>query len=553
MKIKIEQYLKLGVLFIGAFAAEQNSIAAEQKGYPFEEHIDQFTINQQSIQDVYQWGKALFEAPYNHLDGSGRNFRDDPTDMIRMPYSRIPRPDLPGFLTDPIRMSGPGARNCRECHNSFNGNIQNSLFDFRRSGNIAEFAERQTPHVAGGGAIQLLAEQTSKELWTIRDNAIAEAAESHETVTVEMISSNGVSFGTLIAFPDGSLDVSGVQGVENQDNFFLLTKQFQVAPFYSKAEVGFLRIMSSTSPTGMQSPEMYPSHIDGDNDGVVGEFSTGDTTAITVYSASQPRPVTKLELHQNMGGKFRLSRQEIRSIKRGEQVFEEVGCASCHTPKAEIRDATFNEPTQTVGYSFPYFWNKYFNADGTPGRTDPREFGYDPADPFSFSLKDLPSIPCERTPKIANGWKDVDNMHKYRHRHWGNRNYRKRQRTCWREFEIAESGGIVIYPYTDFKRYDLGEGLGDAVPSFGGVAPTVWKTKGLWGTGSTGPWLHDGRATTLFEAIRWHKGDADQVRANFFSASEDDQDDMINFLENLVIYNSKENAIQSSGMGFPAD
>ena len=529
------------VVALCAQGAWTGSLAEEARGYPFPEHIDQKKIKSYPIESLYKWGGEIFKAPFNHLDGSGRNFRDDPIDEIRMPYSRIPRADLPGFVSDPIRMSGPGARNCKECHNSFNGNIQNSLFDFRRSGNIADFAERNTPNIAGMGPLQLIAEQTSKELWKLRDDAIQKAQETGMEITVEMVSSNNIHYGSLVAFPDGSLDTSAIYGVEAKDNFFLLSKQFQVVPYYLKGEVGFLRITSATSPTGLQSPEMYPADVDGDNDGVVGELSTGDVTAITVYTASQPRPVTKLELHTHLGGKFKLKREEIKRIKTGEVLFGESGCANCHTPALVINDATFREPSATPGYSFPFFWNKYFKDDGSPGFTDPRPLGYDIADPLEFSLRDLASIPCKR----GEATRDGDN-------YYGRpKKPSAADKTCWREYELAGDNGIVIRAYSDLKRYDMGEGLADPVPSFGFTPGSIWRTKPLWGVGSTGPWLHDGRATTLYEAIRWHKGDADYSRELFFNMSEQEQDAIIDFLNNLVIYNPQEDAVQHSGMGFP--
>jgi CxxC motif-containing protein (DUF1111 family) len=39
------------------------------------------------------------------------------------------------------------------------------------------------------------------------------------------------------------------------------------------------------------------------------------------------------------------------------------------------------------------------------------------------------------------------------------------------------------------------------------IAPTAFLTPELWGVGNTGPWLHDGRAGTLEEAVLLHGED----------------------------------------------
>ena len=95
----------------------------------------------------------------------------------------------------------------------------------------------------------------------------------------------------------------------------------------------------------------------------------------------------------------------------------------------------------------------------------------------------------------------------------------------------------------------MGPGLAEDIDDFFRGA-SVWRTKELWGVGSTGPWLHDGRATTLTEAIRWHGGEAEIVKDNYFSRPEQDQDDLIEFLNNLVIYSPERKKIQQSVIGY---
>ena len=53
--------------------------------------------------------------------------------------------------------------------------------------------------------------------------------------------------------------------------------------------------------------------------------------------------------------------------------------------------------------------------------------------------------------------------------------------------------------------------------------------------GSTGPWLHNGHATTLAEAIVAHGGAAEETQVNYLALKAKEQDQVIAFLENLVI------------------
>jgi CxxC motif-containing protein (DUF1111 family) len=65
---------------------------------------------------------------------------------------------------------------------------------------------------------------------------------------------------------------------------------------------------------------------------------------------------------------------------------------------------------------------------------------------------------------------------------------------------------------------------------------STFGTEELWGVACTGPWLHDGRATTLREAILWHGGEAAGSRDHFKGLPAKDQKDVIAFLGNQVLY-----------------
>ena len=66
------------------------------------------------------------------------------------------------------------------------------------------------------------------------------------------------------------------------------------------------------------------------------------------------------------------------------------------------------------------------------------------------------------------------------------------------------------------------------------VLQQEWRTPPLWGVGDSGPYLHDGRAKTLKEAILAHAGESIISVEKFAAFPESEQDDLIAFLNTLV-------------------
>jgi CxxC motif-containing protein (DUF1111 family) len=126
---------------------------------------------------------------------------------------------------------------------------------------------------------------------------------------------------------------------------------------------------------------------------------------------------------------------------------------------------------------------------------------------------------------------------------------------------LAELRDQAIHPYTDLLLHDMGEGLADNL-SEGLAAGSEWRTAPLWNIGLspcvtggvTGPensdglpygvdghktctpdanYLHDGRARTLDEAIRWHGGEALKAEQNYEALSSSDKDALVKFLNSL--------------------
>jgi Di-haem oxidoreductase, putative peroxidase len=63
---------------------------------------------------------------------------------------------------------------------------------------------------------------------------------------------------------------------------------------------------------------------------------------------------------------------------------------------------------------------------------------------------------------------------------------------------------------------------------------TEWRTPPLWGYRDSGPYLHDGRAETLVEAVKAHKGQARDSAARFFRLSQSRQSLIERFLKSLA-------------------
>jgi CxxC motif-containing protein (DUF1111 family) len=63
--------------------------------------------------------------------------------------------------------------------------------------------------------------------------------------------------------------------------------------------------------------------------------------------------------------------------------------------------------------------------------------------------------------------------------------------------------------------------------------PSEWRTPPLWGVADSAPYLHDGRAATLEDAIQKHGGQGQRAANNFARLKADEQTQLIGFLKTL--------------------
>lgn len=101
--------------------------------------------------------------------------------------------------------------------------------------------------------------------------------------------------------------------------------------------------------------------------------------------------------------------------------------------------------------------------------------------------------------------------------------------------------------YSDLLLHDMGSDLASSTGYYGAPPPappsgpagtpipvaSEWKTPPLWGIADSAPYLHDGRAPTLKDAVITHGGEAKNVVRRFNTLPGKDQDDLLAFLKTL--------------------
>lgn len=92
--------------------------------------------------------------------------------------------------------------------------------------------------------------------------------------------------------------------------------------------------------------------------------------------------------------------------------------------------------------------------------------------------------------------------------------------------------GIEVPLFADLKRHDMGPRLAETFER-GEIANREFTTARLWGIADTAPYLHDGRATTITQAIEFHGGEAQAARDAFLALSDNNQKKLLAFLRSL--------------------
>jgi Di-haem oxidoreductase, putative peroxidase len=445
-----------------------------------EEHVNQIDIESGKIKfdDLLEIGEEIFAARWTSLDGQGRPAATG----AGAPTKRNPLNNIPF-----IRTSAPDATSCADCHHQpviggAGGFVANvfvlaQVLDPVNDSVSAEFSnERNTLGMNGSGAIEMLAREMTVDLQALRQLSIKKARQFGRDYVVSLVT-KGVSFGQLIAHPDGSVDTSMVEGVD---------PDLIIKPFHQKGVVNSVRVFTVNAYNhhhGMQAVERFGAGQmdsqgnvittnDFDEDGFPDELTVGDITAATIFQAAMNIP----------GRVIPSDHQRRAAAKRGEMLFEDIGCADCHRPHLPLGSTLFSEPNP-------------FNPPGNLRQTDVRR-------PIVFDLAS--DIPGPRLERRGDG-----------------------KRTA------------VVRAYTDLKRHVICD---ETDPFFcnervvqSGVPTNQFITRKLWDVGNTAPYGHRGDLTTITEAILHHAGEARPQRERFAALPKELQNEIIEFLKQLQV------------------
>ena len=423
-----------------------------QDAYDPGELLEHATLNQfaievgdWSIEAMFVFGDELFEVEMRPEHGLGNNLHEIGHERA----GTLPAPNMRRVHSG--EFGGPDSLNCATCHlkggpDGAGNPTQNAYF--RSDGNDALAAdERNPPQVIGLGPIQALANEMSADLTAQRDAAVERALAEGIRIPLEL-STHGISFGGMVAFADGTVDLSPVDGVDED----LIIKPFGwkghqptlrgIADESFRIHIGMLSSAGEErARNGIVPLELYGGGpgFDLDNDGIRGEVEDGMLTTIVAYLSQLESPVIIPPSAPSLLGYW----------ADGRQVFQDVQCDGCHSMSLELRQTVIStKPTHSN-------WR-----DSEAVEIDVARDGEFP--------KIEPVYSSENTP-------------------------------------------FRVELFSDLKRHDMGPEL--AAPMDQGEIPaSVWLTRPLWGLAETSPYLHDGRAITVGEAIEMHGGEAAESR-----------------------------------------
>ena len=458
--------------------------------------VTQDNIASMSLTDIRRQGVLLYTTPFRHADGHGDGPGINPNDPTTENgtgdgdgiVGNTGRPTLQGNGTW-LRLNGLDTQTCLECHGVIDNSVVPAILGvggqagisaspFFRSKNadiddsegnslaklgIAEFDGRaiNPPKNLGMGGVELAGQEITRRLQRISNLASRLANRADRRVRLPLVA-KGIDFGDIIAKPNGELDTSNVQGID---------EDLVIRPFGRKGEFDTIRGFDTGAMAfhiGMQSVDEFGPG-DPDGDGVEDELTTGEMSALHIFLTTSERPFQKdLTTDEQL---------------RGKRIFNRIGCTGCHTPTINTRSSVL-EYRITGGGVVDFDDDPYFSVD------------------------------------LAN---DV---------------------APGAQFETNKRGGIKVPIFSDYKRHNMGSRLAESFHELetpdcdNEVAGTDitncnFITMKLWGLADTAPYLHDGRALTIFEAIAFHGGEAQRPRDRFLSLSEAGQNALLAYLGTL--------------------
>jgi hypothetical protein len=498
-------------------AAQATNIIGREVSIPV--HLKDGDELQMPVPDLLAFGSQLFQARWTIQEGQGRPLTKGTGNPLSDPSSPLV------FPRNFNRLSGPDSNSCLGCHNTpFSGGGGDRVsevfvlgqrfdfLDFDHSNSIptrgaddergvfttmaTAFNERKTIGMNGSGFIEMLARQITADLQSQRNATPAGARVA--------LSSKGMSFGTLIHNADGSWDVSQVKGLAapSLTTFGGATPSLILRPFHQAGNIVSVRQFTNNAFNhhhGIQSEERFGLGVDADGDGMVNELTTADVTAVTLYQVTLNVPGQVIPRDPTIQA----------AIAAGQQLFNQVGCATCHIPALPLSGA--NNPGAPHQPGWVYTEPSPYNP--TTGANSPN------------LLPGLANYPVTAPAILVDLTQDNLPMPRLK----------------------AVNGVVMVPAYTDLQLHSMADGPTDpnAEPldqnqpagSAGFFAGnTKFVTRKLWGLYNSGPFGHSGKFTTMREAITLgHNGEAKGSRLAFQALASFQQDEVIEFLKSLQI------------------
>jgi hypothetical protein len=552
-----------------------------------------------TLRKVLESGGQFFTTPYIPYDkttGVGDGYGEGPDGPRMAQRKAFYPPDFPAYRF--LRVNGLDSQSCYECHNSIGSYVETGTVSdalIRKPGTVGgsagsnsnafinpEFPNpitlliRNPPHVFGTGYTQTLALEMTEELFARREAARTRAQLDPGVEQEVDLVAKGMSFGkfrtkytggkavvngakdvcqgaTITFGEDGYTDdVSGVTGVASD----LVIRPFQWKGISSSIR-HFVRDALDFH-FSMQAEEKY-GDLDCDKDGKIREMTLGNVSALVSF-VCMTRPPNQ-----------EIPRGKEGVVKRGEEIFLgktgdsrlQAGltgamCADCHTPALQVET-----PELLIFNPGPAHVTEEDCKKLSAGLVDPvssyrdlelfkriqprlrklREtIAKDRTHPGAATLtakesspKAISTVLLEALRKdrkaqpgpgylinLTNPGKDLPNY-------------------IYPRLPAGIDQSVAVPLFSDLRTHNMGEGLQDRVVQGSDVADIcipapVFLTRPLWGVADTGPWLHDGRALTLQEAILLHEGkgsEANPVIESFKKLSPADQKAVVEFLLTL--------------------
>lgn len=486
-----------------------------------------------------------------------------------------------------VKLNGLGATSCFDCHSSIGeytdpttpgpgrvrkpstpggsgGFSTNAFINDEYPARIVKLV-RNPPHVFGTGYTQRLAEEMSIALMAQAEAACLAARQTKKPASIALVA-KGVAFGTITATTAESgrtaaeraalavqaaasptacaLDASAVVGVEDD----LVIRPFQwkgissSVRHFARDALDFHFSVQATEKVGA---------IDCDGDGLVNEASLGNVAALTAYVAMMRPPTQEIPAGQEA------------AVARGTQVFAGQGiaglpaaaagmCASCHVPSMTVDQAVLTIQTPPV----PTGDGRDDCPQEAPSLTDPVPASALPVNvAFAKLFPQVLAAPAVRAAvktgdpaKIYAAMAPVLARVDLKDLLAGNvqidlslASDASLPSTMFPRLPAAANGSVAVPLFSDLRQHSMGGALQD--PGSQGadvagvsVAPPLFVTRPLWGVADSGPWLHDGRARSLREAILLHGSpgsDAEAVVDAYRKLSAADQAALEAFLLSL--------------------